>query len=121
MTKKAFYLGTCSTCSRIMKDLNLDGFEMREIKSQAISEAEVEEMKALAGSFEELFSRRSMKYRAWGLHEKELGEQDYKALIMREYTFLKRPVFIVENQIFVGNTKKVVEEATAVINGGLTD
>ena len=36
-------------------------------------------------------------------------ENDYRKLIQEEYTFLKRPVFIVDNQIFIGNSKKVIE------------
>lgn len=116
MTKKVFYLGTCSTGAAIMKDMNLDDFEKREIKSQAISESEVDEMQALAGSYEALFSRRAMKFRAWGLHEKELSETDYRDLITKEYTFLKRPVFILGNEIFIGNTKKVVEAIHQTLN-----
>ena len=44
-----------------------------------------------------------------GLGEKNLAEEDYRQLIFDEYTFLKRPVFIVENDIFIGNSKKVIE------------
>jgi len=56
-----------------------------------------------------LFSRRAMKYRQLGLNEMQLTETDYKKYILEEYTFLKRPVFIVDNQIFIGNAKKTVE------------
>ncbi|HNP21410.1 MAG TPA: ArsC/Spx/MgsR family protein [Panacibacter sp.] len=65
-------------------------------------------MKKLAGSYETLFSRRALKYRAMGLHEKELTEKDYRDLILDEYTFLKRPVAIIDNKIFIGNTNAVV-------------
>ncbi|MEL7064780.1 MAG: ArsC/Spx/MgsR family protein, partial [Bacteroidota bacterium] len=64
---------------------------------------------------EALFSRRAMKYRALGLHEQELSEEDYRQHILDEYTFLKRPVIIVGDQIFVGNTKKVVAAAKEAI------
>ena len=52
-----------------------------------------------------------MKYRSLGLNEMDLQEQDYKKYILEEYTFLKRPVIIIENEIFVGNSKKVVNAA----------
>ena len=65
-------------------------------------------MKKLAGSYEALFSRKAMKFRSMGLHEKQLGEKDYRKLILEEYTFLKRPVAIVNGKIFIGNTKAVV-------------
>lgn len=83
-----------------------EDFEQQDIKTEKITTKQLEEMKELAGSYEALFSRRSMKYRAMGLHEQELGEKDYKKLILEEYTFLKRPVFLVEGEIFVGNAKK---------------
>ena len=38
-----------------------------------------------------------------------LSETDYKQYILDEYTFLKRPVFILNNEIFIGNSKKVVQ------------
>ena len=43
-----------------------------------------------------------------GLKNKELSEDDYKKLILEEYTFLKRPAFIIGEKSFVGNSKKVV-------------
>lgn len=54
-----------------------------------------------------------MKYRSLGLNEKELTEEEYKNLILEEYTFLKRPVIVVDDAVFVGNSKKTVEAAKA--------
>ncbi len=62
-----------------------------------------------------IFSRRAMKYKSMGLKDKNLTEQDYRQFILDEYTFLKRPVIIVENQIFVGNAKTEVEAAKQVL------
>ena len=115
--KKAFYLSTCSTCKKIMDQINdLDSFILQDIKTKTITLNDVEEMRKRAGSYESLFSRRAMKFRAWGLHEKELTENDYKELILKEYTFLKRPVFIVGDDIFIGNSKKTVEALLSKIN-----
>ncbi|UXP31583.1 arsenate reductase [Reichenbachiella agarivorans] len=115
--KKIYYLSTCSTCSRIIKELGLtpDKIAMQDIKTEPITAPQLEEMKAMSGDYESLFSRRSMKYKAWGLGEKNLGEADYKKYILEEYTFLKRPVIIWNDQIFVGNAKAVVEAAKVVI------
>lgn len=110
--KKIYHLGSCSTCQRILKELEpLDGVILQEIKTEPMSEGQLDEMAALDGSFESLFSRRAMLFRQRGLHEKQLNEDDYKALILDHYTFLKRPVVIVDNQIFIGNSKKVVAAA----------
>ena len=114
--KKVYYLSTCSTCKRIMDDLNLSNFEQQDIKTTAITADQLEQMKEMSGSYESLFSRKAMKFRSMGLNEMTLEEKDYRKYILDEYTFLKRPVFIIDDQIFVGNSKKVVEELKALLN-----
>jgi arsenate reductase len=114
--KKIYYLSTCSTCSRIIKELQLgNSFEFQDIKSNKITLEQIEEMENLSGSYESLFSRKAMKYKSMGLREKILSETDYKSLILDEYTFLKRPVFIIDNKIFVGNSKKTIEEVASLL------
>lgn len=90
--------------------------QLQEIKSQPLSEAQLEELMSLAGSYEALFSRRAMLFRQRGLHEKTLSEADYKKLILEHYTFLKRPVAVVDGAIFVGNSKKVVAAAKEALH-----
>jgi len=100
-----------------MDDLGnkLDDFEKQDIKKDQMSFDQIDQMKALAGSYEVLFSRKAMKYRSMGLADQNLGEDDYRKLIQEEYTFLKRPVFIVGDKVFVGNSKKVIEELTKAL------
>ena len=107
--KKIYHLKTCSTNQRILGDLNLEGVTLQEIKTQGITEDQIDEMAKLAGSYEALFSRKAMKYKSMGLKDKNLSEDDYRQLILDEYTFLKRPVALVEGQIFIGNAKSSVE------------
>jgi arsenate reductase len=66
-------------------------------------------MKTMAGSYEALFSRRALKYKEWNLKDKTLTENDYRNYILEEYTFLKRPVVIFNDKIFIGSEKKIVE------------
>lgn len=115
--KKIYYLKTCSTCQRILKEIEADkhGFELQNIKENNVTTEQLEEMKALAGSYEALFSRTAMKYRALGLKEKNLSEADYKNYILEEYTFLKRPVAIIGDKIYVGNSQKIVESLKAAL------
>ena len=116
MQNTVFYLKTCDTNKRIMKDLGLNtGFNLREIKSNQITPSELDEMKQLAGSFEALFSKRSRQYAALGLKDKVLTEEEYKELILKEYTFLKRPVTIFNNEIYIGNTSKEVERLRSAL------
>jgi len=115
--KKIYHLGSCSTCKRILNELEpLDGVELQEIKSEAITPGQLEQMATLSGSYESLFSRRAMLFRQRGLHKKELSESDYKDLILEHYTFLKRPVILVDDQIFVGNAKKTVQAAKEALH-----
>src|SRR6195952_3952684 len=110
--KKMYHLATCTTCQAIIKDTKVDkkGFDMQDIKTEKITAAQLDEMKKMAGSYEALFSRRAMKYKQLGLKDKQLAEKDYRNYILEEYTFLKRPVTIINNKIFVGSDKKTVEE-----------
>lgn len=115
--KKVYYLKTCSTCTRILKTLNLPSdFILQDIKSEAITVQQVEEMKSLSGSYEALFSKRSKLYKEMGLKNQNLTERDYKHYILEHYTFLSRPVIIIDNAIFVGNSKKTVEAAKEMLN-----
>jgi arsenate reductase len=112
-----FHLSTCSTCQRIIKELPLAGSDvvMQDIKTEAITPEQLDRMGALAGSFEALFSRKAMKYRSMGLNEKELSEQEYRNLILQEYTFLKRPVLLAGDAIAIGNAKAAVDEMQAIL------
>ena len=115
--KKIYFLGSCSTCVRIMKELEVgDPWKQQDIKTDKITTSQIEEMHSLSGSYDSLFSRRAMKYRSMGLKEKELSESDYKELILEEYTFLKRPVIILEDKIFIGNSKQVVTSVQEELN-----
>lgn len=109
--KKMYYLATCSTCAAIIKDtrINKKRFDMQDIKTEKITAAQLDEMKKMAGSYEALFSRRALKYKELGLKDKLLTEEDYRRYILEEYTFLKRPVTIIDRKIFIGSEKKTVE------------
>ena len=114
--KKIYHLSTCSTCKRILNELNPGrDVELQDIKEEPISPEQIDEMAHLAGSYEPLFSRRARKYKSMGLKDKELTERDYRQLILDEYTFLKRPVMIFDDQIFIGNSAKSVEEAKKIL------
>ena len=92
-----------------MKEIQVDdSWEKQDIKTQQITAEQLEVMKNFTGSYESLFSRRAMKYKALGLKDVTLTEEDYKKYILEEYTFLKRPVVLLNEKVFVGNSKKVV-------------
>ncbi|MDA9354067.1 arsenate reductase [Flavobacteriaceae bacterium] len=107
--KKVYFLQTCDTCRRILKEVNLEGFERQEIKANPVTVSQLEEMYSFSNSYEALFNKRAKKYKAMGLKNELITEKEYRQFILDEYTFLKRPVFIVENDIFIGNSKKEID------------
>ncbi|MEZ4777960.1 MAG: ArsC/Spx/MgsR family protein [Flavobacteriaceae bacterium] len=116
--KKIYYVATCSTCVRILKDLDLpSNFEKQDIKNEELTVKQLEELKKMAGSYEALFSKRATLYKERNLKNETLSEEDYKRFILEHYTFLQRPVIVNGNQIFVGNSKKTVEAAKKSLHG----
>lgn len=114
---KVWYLENCSTCQRILAELGLDSSnsELINIKEQNISKSELELIKnTLNCSYEDLFSKRAMKYKT--LKDSFNSDEEFKEGILEEYTFLKRPVIQIESDFFVGNSKKTVEFAKERLN-----
>lgn len=108
--KKTYFLSTCDTCKRILKEVQLDDtFELQDIKNQPLSEKQLEELYLSSGNYESLINKRARLYTSRDLKNKNLKESDYKELLLEHYTFLKRPVFILDKKIFIGNSKKTIE------------
>lgn len=115
--KKIYYLSSCDTCKRILNELSpLNDIEIQDIKSEPITVEQLNEMRNLAGNYEALFSKRARLYNERKLKDQQLEEKDYEALLLEHYTFLKRPVILVNNEIFIGNSKKVVAAAKEIIH-----
>jgi len=116
MIKKVYHLSSCSTCKRIIKELNLaEGFELQNVKENPISAEALEALVNFSGSYESLLNRRSVLYRDRKLKEQTLSEADYKALLLEHYSFLKRPIIQIEDAYFIGNAKKTIESAKVFI------
>jgi len=116
--KKIYHLSTCNTCKRILNELDVpDSFILQDIKSEKITEEQLDEMEQLSGSYESLFSKRAKLYKEKDLKNEDLDEGRFKNLILEHYTFLKRPVIINNDKIFIGNSKKTVAEAKESIHG----
>lgn len=114
--KRIYHLKSCSTNVRILKDLNLDGFELINIKENNIDEKTLDMLAQKVGSYEALFSKKAIKYKEQGLKDKQLSEADFKKLMLEEYTFLKRPFIINDEEVFIGNAKEEVEKAKLSLN-----
>ena len=107
LMNKIYYLASCDTCRKIIKSLPKNhNLTFHDIKQDPITESEFELMRELAGSYESLFSKKAVLYKSLGLKDKELTESDYKKYLLEHYTFLSRPVFIINNKIYIGNTQQ---------------
>lgn len=107
--KKVFHLNTCDTCRKILAQFDLSDWKKREIRNEPVTKEELEEMYKHTKSYEALFSKKSTQIKLRELDVKSLQENDFKDLILDHYTFLKRPVFMTDKEIFIGNDKKNVE------------
>jgi len=117
MPNKIYHLSTCDTCRKILKEIDAtgNGFELQDIKTQPLTEKQLDALKEKAGSYETLFSRRSQQYKALNLAAQILTEKDYRKYILEHYTFLKRPVIEYNGEIFIGNEKKNIEALKAAM------
>ena len=112
--KSVYFLSTCSTCQRILKQLNLPSdIALIDIKQTNIDGEALDKIAGMAGSYEQLFSKKAMKYKALGYDKRTLSELEYRHIIVEEYTFLRRPVIVYDDFFSIGNSKEEVNKAIA--------
>jgi arsenate reductase len=117
MENKIYYLSSCDTCRKIIKSLpNADRLTFHDIRQNPITENELEEMHQLSGSYEALFSKKAQLYKSMNLKNQSLSETDYKKYLLEHYTFLSRPVFIIDEKIYIGNGQKNIIEVIKVLS-----
>lgn len=118
MMKKIYYLSTCDTCKRILKELPAEDFELQDIKKQPITNEELAVLYASTKSYEALINKRSQQFKVRNIDKNTLTEEDYKNLLLDHYAFLKRPVIIMGDQLFIGNNKKTIAAAREALSNG---
>jgi arsenate reductase len=117
MTNKIYYLASCDTCRKIIKSLpNADRLQFHDIRQNPITAQELEEMYQLSGSYEALFSKKAQLYKSMDLKNKALIEADYRQYLLQHYTFLSRPVFIIDDKIYIGNGQKNIIEVIKALS-----
>lgn len=107
---KIYHLSTCDTCRKILAQLDTNGVELINLREQHVSAEDLDFMKSKTGSYELLFNKRAQKYKALAEDQKPVTDDDFRTLILGEYTFLKRPAAIIGEKVIVGNDPKSVEE-----------
>lgn len=113
---KVYYLSNCDTCVRILNEIKLSSdFIFQDIKHTPITEEELDFLKGEVGRYELLFNKRSKLYKERNLHERTLNEDDFRSLILEHYTFLKRPIIIINNRVITGNATKIIKETRCAL------
>jgi arsenate reductase (glutaredoxin) len=100
-----YWLPNCSTCQKAKGWLERRGVkitDMRDIKEDPLSRKEVEDLAKTLGGPAELFSKRAIKYREMKLSEREVLPAEMLDLMTDEYTFLKRPIMVINDQATAG-------------------
>lgn len=114
MNEIYFYgLPDCTTCQKALRRLDyhkVTNVKKRNIKEEPLNRAEVEKLVTMLGGAENLFSRRSIKYRELGLRDKTLSEAEMLDLIVSDYTFLKRPILVLNGKAVAGFFEKEYDE-----------
>lgn len=104
-----YWLPNCSTCQKAKGFIERHGirdFTLRDIKEEPLSREEVIKLKKMLGGAEELFSRRAVKYREMKLNEREVSKAEMLDLMSEEYTFLKRPILVMDGKAIAGFFEK---------------
>ena len=110
-------MASCDTCRKIIKTLPKgNDLVFRDIKQNPITEEELEEMYQLSVRYESLISTKAVLYKSMDLKNKALAEADYKKLILEHYTFLSRPIFIINGGVYIGNSQQNMLRVMKVLN-----
>jgi len=111
-----YYLSSCDTCKRIMKSLNLtDDITLIDIKKSPLTSSQLDDLYQLSGSYEALLNKRAQKLK--DMDKSTLSEHKIQSLLLEHYTFLKRPVLVYKEELFIGNAKATVAAAKAALDG----
>tara|TARA_B110000208_G_scaffold55718_1_gene73138 strand:- start:435 stop:788 length:354 start_codon:yes stop_codon:yes gene_type:complete len=113
-----YFLKTCDTCKRIIKTLYIpDSVSLINIKENPLSSEQLNALFKSTKSYAALFNSRAQLLRKRGLKANELSEEEMKGLLLEHYSFLKRPILLYKEELFVGNSAATVEAAKKAIHG----
>ena len=99
-----------------MTETGTEGFELQDIKQKHISAEELKMLKTQTGSYESLLNKRAIKFREQGWNKKLLSDDQMGELILTEYTFLRRPIYLINGLAHIGNSKKNVDSIKAALS-----
>lgn len=116
---KVYYLGTCDTCKRIFRDLELDksSKEFIDLKKQMPEKDEILDWfdkSELAPV--DFVNKRSRQLKGKNKDYNEMNKDEIADLLLSHYSIIARPVFIFEDDVIAGNSKKSIEKVSKKIS-----
>jgi arsenate reductase len=108
--KRIYYLSTCSTCKNILREKDTSGFEMVDIKKQAIEADVLDKIAEKSGSYKHFFNTRAQKLKDLTPEMRPVSEKDIRKLILSDYTYLRRPLVIADDIIVAGSDKHALQQ-----------
>lgn len=99
-----------------MAQINTENVDLIDIKKQHITGDDLDYIKEKIGSYEAAFNKRAIKYRNLSESLRPVKDEDYRKLILDEYTFLKRPAAIIDGNVIIGNSSTAVETLKSLLN-----
>jgi len=113
LNAELYWMPTCSTCQKakaFLEQHDVDVVSTHDMKETPLDKATIAKLADKVGGVEALFSKRAMKYRQWGLNEKELSDNEMLDYMAQDYTFIKRPVIVFSNgEVTCGFSSKKLE------------
>lgn len=107
--RKLYHLKTCDTCKKILNQLPKSAnIELIDIKTNPLNEEQLNDLYKHTNSYEALINKRAQLLKTEEWKGKLNTEADFKNALLSHYTFLKRPVALINNEIFIGNSKTEV-------------
>ena len=88
-----------------------ESFNKIDLKKHPLKESDLEELFNVSKSYESLFNKRAVLFREIKKNLKKINEKNYKKMLLSHYSFLKRPVLLMNGKLFIGNFKETVKQA----------
>jgi len=109
---KIYGLKNCDTCRKALKWLEAEGlaFEFLDVRKDGITEADIKGW-AKAVGIDSLLNRRGTTWRGLSDADKAKGEGEAATALMAQYpALIKRPVFVLADNVMVGFTDNVKKQ-----------
>ena len=98
-----------------MQNLNLSDVALIDIKKDPITSDDLTSARSHVATYMDLLNTRARKLKDLTKSYKEMTEDEVRNLILSDYTFLKRPLFLSDSVAIAGNSKSVIAELEAIL------